>query len=179
MDVLLRLAVFVFGWGWVLLVAVGLVLLATLPGSARQKRRIVGAVFLFGLAFAWQQVTKPLNFGVTYEHIRTQKGEMEAFVRHKGFVAYWLVVRQSGREQEIWLSNRVRPTRVFWIQEGKTIGVAYPDRHLIVDVQLLADPTIGERALSADEEQRLDYQRQLTPEEERAFEAAEKAADAQ
>ena len=66
------------------------------------------------------------------------------------------------------------PKKIFWIQEGKTIGVACRDQHMIVDIEILFDPTINSRKISKEEERRLNYQRILTPDEEKLFEAAER-----
>ncbi len=175
-EILVRLPIALFGWGWIILVLAAIGLLATIPGTTRQARRIIVAICLLALAFGWQQVTRPLNFGVEYGHICTQKDDVEAFVRQKGLMGYWLVVRRDGEEQKIWLSRRARPKQVFWIQEGRTIGVEYRDQHLIVDIEALADPTLKGRILSPEEERRLDYHRTLNPEEEAVFEAARRAA---
>lgn len=163
--------IILFAWGWIALGLIGVLRLVTIRGSAHQIRRIVIAICLIALAIFWQQVTQPLNFGVEYGHIRTRAGDIEAFVRERGFDKCFLVIRRKASQRELFVS-RVPPESIFWIQEGKTIGVANRDQHLIVDIEILFDPTINSRKLSSEEERRLDYERKLTPDEERRFEAA-------
>jgi hypothetical protein len=161
-------------WGWVVLTVCGIIVLAKLPWSARRMRDTVVVVCLFGVAFGWQQIMQPVNFGVAYGHIRAQGGDIEAFILHNGVMTYYLVVRRTDGQITIWLPGY--PTRIFWIQDGKTIGVE-GDRHLIVDIEILADPNINRRPLSAEEERRYDYRRRLTPEEEQTFRTAEQRAN--
>lgn len=178
LEILVVLPLFVLAWGWVVLGAIAVFRIATVRGATRQMRRVVVAICMIVAAMCWARLVQPFTWGVDEQTIQTQGGKIEATIRYEGFRSNRLVIRRDGKEQSVQLPGG-RPVRIFWIQQGKTIGVDLNNRHMIVDIEILGDTTINDRKLSPEEERRLDYQRKLTPEEEKAFEAAEKAAEVQ
>ncbi len=175
--IFLLILFFLFLWGWILLGLIGLLVLATVVRSTRRTCRTIVALSMILVASGWFQLVRPIIIGVDYQCIQTQDGSIKAALRQKGFVGYWLVISEDSKEKCIHLTDRTRPKQIFWIQEGKTIGVEYPKGgHQMVDVETLLDPTINSRRLSAEEELRLDHQRKLNLEEEKLFEAAKQAA---
>ena len=137
------LGILFVAWGWLILAVMGVAILARVGRSPKKAARVAIALYAFLLAFGWQQVTAPLNFGVRYGHIRSQQGNIEAFILHRGSRSFCLVIRRGGKDYTVPL-RMIRPG-IFWIEEGKTIGVVGGDSRMIVDVDLWTDPNLGTR----------------------------------
>ncbi len=175
-DVLVAIVALLLPWGWIILLVAAVAMLLTMWWSVHRTQRILSALFLFVLAIGWQQATQPLNFGVRYGHIRSQEGDTIAYVLRKGWSNWYLVVCQDGEKTQI-PGGRGWPDRIIWIDDGKRVGVIQGDSRAIIDINLWTDPTIDSRPLLPEEERRLNHPWQLTPEEEKTFDAALKAAE--
>ena len=175
LEILIAISLILLTWGWIIPVLIGGFRLATVRGANQQARRILIAVGMIALAACWARAVQSLTWGVDHQTIRTQAGDVTATVRHIGRI-YYLVVQQDGKEKHILPLFGGRPESLFWIREGKTIGVSLKGQHLIVDIDIRSDPTNATKRLSPEEKRRFDYQRKLTPDEERLFEAAERAS---
>jgi len=130
------------------------------------------AICLFALAVGWQQWTQRLNFGRRFSHIRANHGEIEAYIEQRDVQGQYLVIRRGESMRHLLLEGP--NPRIFWIQEGKTIGVVSDDYRglehgrAVVDLDLLAN---ADRLLTTDEI----FRRRLTPDEEKLFKAEEGA----
>jgi hypothetical protein len=172
-SIALMLILIVFTWGWVILGISGIVILAMVRDASHQVRRIIVASCILLAAVFWARLAQPLILGVDYQTIRTQADETTATVRKVGFSHFCLVLRKEGKEPYELLLPKGQVERIFWIEEGKTIGISNKNHHMIVDIEILFDQTINDRDISLEEKRRLNFERTLTPEEEKLFEAAE------
>ncbi len=175
MEFLIEFLILLFAWGWVALGIVGVLRLVTSLGATRRPRRIIVAVGMIVVAVFWARLVQPLTWGVTCQSIRTEDGKTEATVYRSGARTQTLVIRRDGNKVVADLGS-AQPVRVFWIQEGKTVGVDIQGSHRIVDIDILFDANINGTHFSPEEMRRLNYYRQLDPDEERLFMEASKAA---
>jgi hypothetical protein len=169
--IILIILYFLIFWGWTLLGTGGLCILLSALWAKQRRGRVLGAVFLIVVAIVWGRGTMPWTFGVTTHHLRTRAGDVEVFVRQEG-VAYVLTARMDGGKYLLALWRREPPTSVFWIEEGKKIGVECPGAHFIFDIETVRRSV----APRPPEEERSLPWGQLSPDEERLFEAAKRAA---
>ena len=179
-GLLLWLAIEAFIWGWIILGWAGIWLLVTLLWAKRKAIRTIVGILAIVLAACWAKSVETLTWGVKYQTLRTQSGDMEVEAWHRGVMSHSLVIRRrDGRKCGILVPVPKRAT-LFWIQEGKTIGVLAGTSRLIVDAELFLDVNTSlERPLTPEEKTRYPYKRVLTPEEEKLFEAAERASTEQ
>ncbi|MDZ7616920.1 MAG: hypothetical protein U1E05_07950 [Patescibacteria group bacterium] len=175
MSLLVVLIYLFVAWGWVLLAGGGLFLLSC---ALKGKSRVWKGVAAILLALLWQQATLPFNFGNTLPTIRSADGHSEAYLQRKGGVHYTLVVHREGRELKWQLPGFKPPDSVFWMLDDSAIGIDHGrGDHMIVYVDLYLAYRENPTSLKPEEEEKLAPFRQLTQEEELAFELAKRKAD--
>jgi hypothetical protein len=171
METLITIAVLLFIWGWVLLGARGIYFLVV-PKPGRKKRRVVLAIGMLAVATLWGWSIRSYTCGVNHQTIQTSDGSVEASIWHIGSF-YNLIIRRCGIKESEFCLGRV-PVRMFWIQEGKELGLIDKQHHYIVYIEKLLNDLDNRR--NGPSEGRAAYFHQPTPEEEKLFEAADKAS---